>query len=202
MTTLTNPITPQNIVDRFKDFVTDTANSTIIWGTNNKPFSQMPDATFAGTTDGTTITATGSSIGSTGNTITASNIVNALLTETALYTNIRNLRAVLNVVLSYYGGDYPGGGGVIYDQTAKAYLNTDYRQTLNTVASTNVESAKIISATNLETFFTNLQTEYSTQSVNTATIQVDVCHASCHGNCHSNRGRRYCKQLKQQHQYR
>jgi len=190
MTTLTNPITPQNIVDRFKDFVTDTANSTIIWGTNNKPFSQMPDATFAGTTDGTTITATGSSIGSTGNTITASNIVNALLTETALYTNIRNLRAVLNVVLSYYGGNYPGGGGVIYDQTAKAYLNTDYRQTLNTVASTNVESEKIISATNLETFFTNLQTEYSTQSVNTATIQVDVCHASCHGNCHSNRGRR------------
>ena len=90
MTTLNNPITPQNIVDRFKDFVTDTANSTIIWGTDSKPFGDMPDATFAGTTAGTTITATGSSIGSTGDIITASNIVNALLAETALYTNIRN----------------------------------------------------------------------------------------------------------------
>ena len=193
MTTLNNPITSQNIVDRFADFVTTTANTGITWGTNNKPFSQMPDSYLGGTTDGSTVTATGDSIGLTGDNITAANIVNALLAETALYTNIRNLRAVLNVVLTFTGSKnaiYPGGGGVVYDQTAKTYLNTDYRQTLNAVASTNVESGQIISATNLETFFTNLQTEYSTQSVNTATIQVDVCHASCHGNCHGNRGRR------------
>jgi hypothetical protein len=183
MTTLTDPITPQNIVDRFKDFVTDTANSSIIWGTNNKPFGEMPDGYFGGTTSGSTITVTGSSIGLKGDNITAANIVNALLTETALYTNIRNLRALLFLTgntASYY----------IYDQTQKAYLNTDYKQTLNTVNTENVESNQTISATNLETFFTNLQTEYSTQLSNTQTIQIDVCHSSCHGNCHSSRSRR------------
>jgi hypothetical protein len=190
MTTLDNPITPQNIVDRFKDFVTDTANSNIIWGTDNKPFSEMPDATFSGTTAGATITATGSSIGFTGDTITASSIINALLTETALYTNIRNLRAIKNVVLSYYGGDYPGGGGIVFDATNKSNLDITYRQTLNSVDVSSVSTGNTITSSNLETFFTNLQTEYSTQAANTVTMQVDVCHASCHGNCHSNRGRR------------
>jgi len=198
MTTLTSPISSQNIVDRFKDFVTDTANSNIVWGTNNKPFTNMPDATFLGTTEGTTITVSGSSIGSTGNTITASNIVNALLAETALYTNIRNLRALLNVT----GGGNPnndGGGtgsyanvtpGIIYDQTQKSNLNANYRQTLNAVNSSNVQSGQTISVTNLETFFTNLQNEYNSKLANTATVQVDVCHSSCHNACHSSRGRR------------
>jgi hypothetical protein len=190
MTTLNNPITPQNIVDRFKDFVTDTANSTIIWGTNSKPFTEMPDATFAGTTAGTTITATGSSIGSTGNTITASSIINALLTETALYTNIRNLKAVLNVTGGGGNTGSYGSPGVIFDATSKSNLNITYRQTLNSVNFSNVVSGNTITASGLETFFTNLQTEYSTQSANTQTIQVDVCHSSCHSSCHSNRGRR------------
>jgi len=190
MTTLNNPITPQNIVDRFKDFVTDTANSTIIWGTDSKPFSQMPDATFVGTTAGTTITSTGSSIGSTGNTITASNIVNALLTETALYTNIRNLRAVLNVTGGGGNNGSYGSPGIIYDATNKSNLDIIYRQTLNSVDFSDVVSGNKITASGLETFFTNLQTEYNTQSANTQTIQVDVCHASCHSSCHSNRGRR------------
>ena len=190
MTTLNNPITSQNIVDRFKDFVTDTANSTIIWGTNSKPFTEMPDATFAGTTAGTTITATGSSIGSTGNTITASSIINALLTETALYTNIRNLRAVLNVTGAGGNTGNYGAPGIIFDTTSKANLNITYRQTLNSVNVSNVSTGNTITSSNLETFFTNLQTEYSTQSANTQTIQVDVCHSSCHASCHSNRGRR------------
>lgn len=190
MVTLTNPVTPQNIVDRFADFVTSTANSSIVWGTNNKPFSEMPDSTFDGTTSGTTITATGNSIGVTGNTITASNIVNALLTETALYTNIRNLRALLNVTGGGGNTGNYGSPGIIFDATNKANLNTSYRQTLNTVDVSNVSTGNIITLSNLETFFTNLQTEYSTQAANTQTIQVDVCHASCHSSCHSNRGRR------------
>jgi hypothetical protein len=190
MTTLNNPITPQNIVDRFKDFVTDTANSTIIWGTDSKPFSQMPDATFEGTTAGTTITSTGSSIGTSGGIITAVNIVNALLTETALYTNIRNLRALLNVTGGGGNNGSYGSPGIIYDATSKANLNITYRQTLNSVNVSSVSTNNTITSSNLETFFTNLQTEYSTQSANTQTIQVDVCHASCHSSCHSNRGRR------------
>ena len=39
MATLTNPITKQNIVDRFADFVSNHNNNQIVWGTNNKPFS-------------------------------------------------------------------------------------------------------------------------------------------------------------------
>jgi len=190
MATLTNPVTPQNIVDRFADFVTSTANSSIEWGTNNKPFGEMPDAVFEGTNAGTTITATGNSIGVTGNTITASNIVNALLTETALYTNIRNLRALLNVVGGGGNTGNYGSPGIIFDATQKSNLNTSYRQTLNTVNVSNVSTGNVITVSNLETFFTNLQTEYSTQAANIQTIQVDVCHASCHSSCHSNRGRR------------
>lgn len=190
MTTLNNPVNPQNIVDRFVDFVTTTANSSIVWGTDNKPFVDMPDSTFAGTTAGTTVTATGSSIGNTGEIINASNIVNALLTETALYTNIRNMRAILNVTGGGGNtGSYPSPG-IIYDATNKSNLDISYRQTLNAVSNANVASGYTVSTTNLETFFTNLQTEYSTQAGNVATIQVDVCHSSCHSSCHSNRGRR------------
>lgn len=190
MTTLDNPVTPQNIVDRFKDFVTDTANSSIVWGTDSLPFSQMPTSNFAGTTAGTNITATGSSIGSTGDSIIAANIVNALLTETALYTNIRNLRALLNVTGGGGNTGSYGSPGIIFDQTQKSNLSVSYRQTLNTVDVSNVTLGNEISVTNLETFFTNLQTEYNAKASTTTTIQVDVCHASCHSSCHSNRGRR------------
>ena len=76
MVTLTNPVTPQNIVDRFKDLVTDVANAGIVYGIGSKPFDEMPDATYAGTTAGATVTATGATIGTTGNTITASTIKN------------------------------------------------------------------------------------------------------------------------------
>ena len=190
MTTLTNPVAPQNIVDRFADFVTSTANSGISWGTNAYPFAEFDSSKFGGTTSGTTITATGSSIGSSGGVITAVNIVNALLTETALYTNIRNLRAILNVT----GGGGNNGSrptpGFIYDQTAVAFMNTSYRQTLNAVSNSNVSSGNTISSSNLETFFTNLQTEYNSQKNNTTTVQIDVCHASCHSSCHSSRSRR------------
>jgi len=190
MTTLTNPVTPQNIVDRFADFVTSTANSGISWGTNVYPFAEFDGAQFGGTISGTTITATGSSIGSSGGVITAVNIVNALLTETALYTNIRNLRALLNVTGAEGNTGSRPTPGIIYDQTAVAFMNTTYRQTLNTVATSNVSSSNTISSSNLETFFTNLQTEYNSQRNNTTTVQIDVCHASCHSSCHSSRSRR------------
>jgi hypothetical protein len=190
MATLTSPISPQNIVDRFKDFVTDTANSSIIWGTDNKPFTDMPDATFSGAIAGTTITVTGSDIGSVGSTITAASIINALTTETALYTNIRNMRALLNVT---GGGGNTGSqptAGIIFDQTQKSNLATSYRQTLDAVNNSNVLTGQTITTSNLETFFTNLQTEYASKRDVVQEIQVDICHASCHSSCHSSRGRR------------
>ena len=37
MVNLTDPINAQNIVDRFKEVVTDVADKDIVWGTDNLP---------------------------------------------------------------------------------------------------------------------------------------------------------------------
>lgn len=191
MATLNNPITPQNIVDRFADYVVATANSGITWGTNAYPFPEMSTAAaeFGGTTAGKAIGITGSSVGTAGNLINAANIYNTLLNETATYTNIRNLRAILFV--NGTGGNTGSRptAGTVFDTTAPAYFNTTYRQTIGAGAS-NVVSGNTITATGLETFFNNLRTVYNMARANTVTIQVNVCHASCHSSCHSSRGRR------------
>jgi hypothetical protein len=190
MATLNNPITPQNIVDRFADYVVATANTGISWGTNAYPFAEWTyGAEFGGATAGKAIGITGHNIDAVGNVINAANIYNTLLTETATYTNIRNLRAIL-----FVGG---GGGntgsrpaaGVVFDTTAPAYFTTAYRQTIG-AGSSDVISGSIATATGLETFFNNLRTAYNSARSNTVTLQVNVCHASCHSNCHSSRGRR------------
>jgi hypothetical protein len=188
MATLTSPITAQNIVDRYADFVVATANQSIAWGTNALPFAEMPSSNFGGTTSGKPISVTGTNISAAE--ITASTIYNALLNETASYTRIRNLRAILFVD----GGGGNNGSrptaGVIFDQTQKSYLNTAYLQTLGAVNNAGVSAGQEISAANLETLFTNMRTAYNTAAATTATIQVNVCHASCHSSCHNSRGRR------------
>ena len=190
MATLTNPVQSQNIVDRFADYVTATANAGIVWGTNALPFPEMPSTNFGGTTEGRGITVNGSSIGPTGSTITALNIYNTLVNETATYTNIRNLRALLFVE---GGGGNTGSRptpGFVFDQTAVSHLNTDYRQNIGSPSNAGVTSNQPISASNLENFFDNLRTSYNNTRATTATIQVNVCHASCHSSCHGSRGRR------------
>lgn len=190
MATLTNPITPQNIVDRFKDYALATANAGIGYGTNAKPFSEMATACFAGTTAGTSATATGASIGTAGGPITAATIVSALRTETALYTNIRNMQALLNVT---GGGGNTGSrptAGIVFNCTKVSHLRTGFRQTLAATNNGGVASGNTISVTNLQTFFANLRTAYNTARGSTTTIQVNVCHASCHSSCHGSRGRR------------
>jgi hypothetical protein len=190
MATLTNPITAQNIVDRYADFVTASANENIIWGTNALPFSEMPTANFGGTTAGKTITKTGTDIVGTDSLIAAAKIYDTLLAETRTYTRIRRLRAILFV-------DGPGGNtgtranpGVIFDQTQKSNLNNNYLQDLGFTSNANVTAGQLISSANLETLFTNMRISYSTAATTTATIQVNVCHASCHSSCHGSRGRR------------
>jgi hypothetical protein len=188
MVTLTNPISPQNIVDRYADFVTTVVNQSIVWGTNALPFAEMPSTNFGGTTTGKPISVTGTNI--TATPITASTIYNTLLNETTSYTRIRNLRAVLNVT----GGGGNNGSrptpGVIFDQTQKSYLNTTYLQTLSTVGNAGVASGQVISSANLEALFTNMATAYSSARTTAATIEISVCHASCHSSCHGSRGRR------------
>ena len=137
-----------------------------------------------------TIGITGVDIGEDGDTITASTIRSVLETETALYTNIRLQRAILNVT---GGGGNTGSrptAGIIFDQTEVAQLRTSARQTLGSISSTGVATGDTIDDANLETYFGRLATEYSSLRSNVQTDQVDVCHASCHSSCHGSRGRR------------
>lgn len=188
MATLTSPVRTQNIVDRFADYVTATADSGISWGTNAYPFGEFDGNNFGGTTSGRPIGISGGNIGS--GVITASNIYNTLVNETAAYTSIRNLRAILFVD---GGGGNTGSRptpGVIYDQTAVAYMNGSYLQSIGTPANNGVASGNVVSAVNLESFFDTLRSSYNSARGSTVTIQVNVCHASCHSSCHGSRSRR------------
>jgi len=190
MATLTNPIQPQNIVDRFADYVVATGNSGISWGTNAVPFGEFPTSYFGGSTSGKPIGISGGNIGSAGGGIVASNIYNTLVNETATYTSIRNLRAILFVD---GGGGNTGSRpnpGVIYDQTAVAYMNSSYLQSIGSPDNAGVTSGNAIATSGLESFFGNLTSSYNSARNNTTTVQINVCHASCHNSCHSSRGRR------------
>lgn len=185
---LTNPVNKQNIVNRFADYVVANANASIAWGIGAKPFTEMPDAEFGGGTGGRTIGISGANIG--GTLITAATIRTVLEAETAAYTNMRNLRAVLNVT----GGGGNNGSrptaGIIFDQTAKSHLNTGRRAGIGTPNNAGVTAGQTASAANLETYFSNLRSAYQGVRDTTVTVQVDVCHASCHSSCHGSRGRR------------
>ena len=176
--TISDPVSKQGIVDRFEDLVTDVANTGIVWGTNNKPFAEMPDASYAGTTAGDNINITGTDI--TGTLITASTIKTVLETEAALYTNIRQQRAIKNLI----------GGGTLFDQTEVAHLDTGDRAALGVITATDITSGSVVDDTKLETYFGNIAAAYNTIRTTVVTETVDVCHSSCHSSCHGSRGRR------------
>jgi len=204
MATLTNNINDQNVVDRFADYVVATANASIIYADNANPFAPTYSSYFpniwGGSTTGKTIGITGTNLGGTGSLITAATIVSVLRAETTAYTRIRNLRAVLTISgagntvgagTRVDAGPITGQGpGNIIDVTGKANLSTTYLQTLGATASTGIATDSDINTLNLETFFTNLRTAYTTARDTVQLQQVTVCHASCHSNCHSSRGRR------------
>jgi hypothetical protein len=203
MATLTNPINKQNIVDRFADYVVATGNSGITWGTNARPSEYFTTTylgfePFGGTTSGKGIETSAANI--TDANVTAATIYNVLVAETQRYSNIRNMRALINVTgagntfgtgTRIDAGPIVGSNpGIIYDVTAKAYLSTAYRQATISPANAGVAAAQVARSANLESFYNNLRTTYSTYGNTTATIQVNVCHSSCHTSCHANRGRR------------
>ena len=185
---ITGDITKQSIVDRFEDLVTDVANASIIRGTNSKPFTEMPDGNYGGTTAGDSINITGASI--SGDTINATTIRTVLQAEAALYTNIRKQRAILFV-------SGPGGNtgsrptaGTVSDSTNVAHLDTGNRASLGSISATGVTSGDTIDDATLETFMGRIATAYNSVRNSTITDQIDVCHASCHSSCHGSRGRR------------
>jgi hypothetical protein len=188
MATLSGNIRPQNIVDRYADFVTTTANAGLTWYRENKPFTEF-DGNILNSGASRPIGITGENIDPAGVDITPGNIYNALLTETATYTNIRNLRAILFVD---GGGGNTGSrptAGVVFDGTAKSHFTLDYRQDLPEV-SQGIATGQDITVTNLEALFDRMRTAYNDRAADTVTVQVNVCHASCHSSCHGSRGRR------------
>ena len=178
---LNNPINASDLLREWGTFVSDVANSGIVWGTNNKPFSEMPTSTFGGTTSGPSVSIDGDDIGPIETIIQAQPIVDSLIAETRLFTNVKNLRARLQVTGNQ--------GSVTFDQTRKAHMNTSYR-TSPSINNTNIFSGQRITDAGLTSFFTNCRTAYTTARDNVTTITTSICHASCHSNCHGSRGRR------------
>ena len=190
MATLTNPISPQNIVDRFADYVVATANSGIIYHTTNKPFPEF-DVGLLGPDSGLTIAITGSNIvpaAPPNNIITASTIYNTLLAETNRYTRIRTLNATLTITEGAGNKTREPNSGV--NVTRIAHLSASYVLNVGSPANGGVASQSVASTSSLETFFTNLRTAYNTARSTVQVINVNVCHGSCHSSCHTSRGRR------------
>lgn len=177
MATLTNPINQQNIVDRFRDYVTVAANSGIVWGTDVLPFPEMPIGHFAGTTAGKTVAIDSANLGTL---ITLTLLRDVLFTEgTIPYSNIRNLRAIK----TFQTG---ASVGVIYDTTAVA--NTVYDAT---VAEPATPDPGLITMTGTEAYFDRLKAAYL-DARNSTPIEVTIatCHSNHSNTCHSSRSRR------------
>lgn len=220
MTTLTNPIRAQNIVDRFEDYVTAAANSGISWTTSSRPTWTYPayssnvppapvipggtwtiDPGYYGGAGGLNIAIAGASLG--GPKITASSIVSVLRNETARYSVIRNQRVVLTVTQT--GGKQPGSNkpwdelGRNQGSIGPGGVVFDQTAVAHMAAgyavavaapATTLTANTAISATNLETFFANLRTAYNSARSDTAYTPITICHSSCHASCHSSRNRR------------
>jgi hypothetical protein len=191
---LTNPVTRQNIVDRFADYVQATANAGIVWYNNGpgaivEPFPEF-DQTLLASSNGKAIEINGDSLGGAASRITASTIYNALVAETNRYTRIRSLRARLLITAPGGAGNKTREANSGFDDTQIAHLSSAYQADIGSPANGGVVSPQTISATNLETFFNTLRTAYNTARATATQIDVSVCHSSCHVSCHSSRGRR------------
>lgn len=193
----TEAIVPQDIVDRYHDWITNYANGEISWGWGAVPFSEFAQGgEFGGGTGGISPYVNGTYLGLAGDVITASPIYNALYEHTRQYLRIRKVRAVLNVT---GGGGNTGSrptAGIVYDATAKAHLHGGYQHSIESryptgqVPSDGIGTGGETSAYWIEVFFSRLRQRYEGSRDEVIYFQTDVCHASCHSSCHGSRGRR------------
>ena len=191
----TEAVVKQDIVDRYADWVTNYANSSLSWGTNVYPFPEWTyGSLFGGPTSGKAISITGANLsnGSTGDLINEERILAQCTTDANRYNMFRALRAVLFV--NGAGGNTGTRplAGAVYDTTAKAYLTAGYANAFTQpTAPTEMATGGLVQASDLESFFSALRTAWlGATDTSIGTYQVTVCHASCHSSCHSSRGRR------------
>jgi hypothetical protein len=195
--TLTNPINAQNIIDRFEDYVRATANSGISWyngpSSVSKPFPEFPDA-LLGPLPGQSRSISGA--GFPGTPIIASTIYNVLIAETNRYTQIRLVRAMLNIQPQSPSTNKTREATESIDVTAVAHCVGFGSQSIATLGSYEILRDKLIKAggkpdrNSLEDFFFDLRAAYVTARNIPAPVSVNVCHSSCHSSCHGSRGRR------------
>ena len=137
------------------------------------------------------------------NPITATEIVNVFRSYAYNTTRIRNV--TYGMYYTIYGNgsyietgipsDNPGAHasgaitGTLSEGTGLAHLTTTYLVALPAVANTPAGNA-LISAPNLNSFFSNLRTVANPATNGSANIDLRICHSSCHNNCHGSRGRR------------
>lgn len=162
-------------------------------GVSSYPFAEFSHGSiFGGPTSGKVLQISGSNIvGTDLDEIQAQSIYDVLIEETARYTKIRNMRAILFV-------DGAGGNtgsrptpGVVFDQTAVAHMNDSYLQGPVSATREDVFSGNKITAGGLEVMFSNMRAAYNEKrAISAGTWQTNVCHASCHSSCHGSRGRR------------
>jgi len=194
---LTNPINAQNIIDRFEDYVRATANSGITWfngpSTVSKPFPEFPDA-LLGPQTGMARSISGA--GFPGTPIVAATIYNTLIAETNRYTQIRLVRAMLNIQPQSPSTNKTREATESIDVTAVAHCVGFGLQSISSLGSYVILRDKLIIAgpkadrNSLEDFFFDLRAAYTVARNIPAPVSVNVCHSSCHSSCHGSRGRR------------
>ena len=183
-TPLTNPVDADNIVDRFADFVVETANDSIIWSASSKPFPEATTSDF-GSAAGKSISIDGSDITPANNLITKADIYNTLRDETVRYTSIRKIRAILTI--STGAGNRTRAANTGFDSTNVSHMSgTSYESSITGMT----QLASKPEVNDLETFFTGLQSRYNSARLATQNYNKSVCHSSCHQSCHNSRGRR------------
>jgi hypothetical protein len=82
--------------------------------------------------------------------------------------------------------------GVVFDQTAKAHLSTNYTYGVdyNRLARGQVVAGNRITSAGLEDLFNRARSLYYDFQDDTVEFTLTVCHSSCHYSCHSSRSRR------------
>lgn len=177
--------------DTFFERFAKLANQNIVYGTDNKHFSDMPvdfNNAYGGTISGITQGSQTVNGISTGNTIDDAGIKDYIIGQSVIYCRIRNVSVKRNVL-----GD---GGSIASFQTKVGITNMNSSFAApgfsNPGSTSSISEGNTIYASQLTQFISDCYTQYSgTQRVNTLVSEYNVCHTSCHNACHSSgRGRR------------
>jgi len=123
---ISDPITENPVITKYKQFVTDKINSAIVFGDDNLP-DQSTASFFSGTTTGITTTPD-----LTDAPITAANIFAVLLKDVNQYTRVRKFTAA-RTVLDAFGNPL----------TAAVPLNNEPILATNVAASTNAQQENL-----------------------------------------------------------